>query len=114
MKRMHGKQRRDERAPPEGTGHPREHEKQKQHIRCMKEQIGEMVAFRVESVKLIVHHVGCPGERMPIGTARRGERPRDGLSCQSGLDPAVLGDVLIVVVEDNEVVAEHLPIDSKG
>ena len=86
--RMNRKHRRHKRAAPQEPRHPPQHQEKQDRRRRVEQDVGEMMAAGLQSVKLAVQHVGNPGQRMPVGGMDVGERPDDPLKRQT---PATSG-----------------------
>ena len=71
-----------------------------------------MMPGRMILEKLIVQHVGHPGERMPVARISDIEGPGKALRGQTCLHVRVLGHVDIVIVVD-EAISEHGRVDGK-
>ena len=69
-----------------------------------------MMAGGIETVKLAIHHVRNPGERMPVAGMDMSERPHDSIPTEPVIYSRILEDV-IAVVEIYEFVAERLSED---
>lgn len=71
-----------------------------------------MRATGFDAENLGIEHVGNPRERMPIGSVKMGEGPRDALKGETARDHRIVADVFGVVVID-EVKSVHLPINAE-
>ena len=71
-----------------------------------------MVPPRIETKELVVHHMGEPGERMPISGLGGCKGPNYGLAGESRLHVGIVGDVDIIVIVDKLMVF-HLPVNTK-
>jgi hypothetical protein len=78
--------------------------KQQHGVQRMQEQIGVVVAGRVELKKLVIQGVRKPGQGMPVGRIVGGKRPCDRLTGQTRFHVDVIGYILVVVVINEGVV----------
>jgi hypothetical protein len=72
-----------------------------------------MVPPGIQTKQSAVHHVGKPGERMPISCLSGSKGPPYGFAGEPQLHLRVVGDVDIIVVVD-KVMILHLPVNSKN
>ena len=63
-----------------------------------------MMATRSQTEELAIHHVREPGEWMPVGGFKTGQRPLDAFPRQAALDVGVFGYVELIIVIDEVVV----------
>ena len=61
MQRVPGKERCHHRAAPGRSSHPAQDLKEQQGVRQMEEQIGEVMATRMQAIELAIEHVREPG-----------------------------------------------------
>ena len=71
-----------------------------------------MVSPGIQTKQSVVHHVGEPGERMPISGPSCSKGPTSSFARQSRLHVRVVGDVDIIVVVDKLMIL-YLPVNSK-
>ena len=76
----------------------------------MKEKAGQVMARRIEAVKLAVKHVRKPGQRMPIEGMDSRKGPEDGWASETLDDMVVGSDVEFVIVAVLEIAAGNLPV----
>ena len=62
----------------------------------------------IQAVKLIIQHVGEPGQGNPVAGVDSGKRPDDSFSLQSHSHMRIIGNIDVIVVVD-ELVMFHLP-----
>ena len=110
---MDGKDGRDKGAPPKGPGHLPQHQKNQDHRRGVKEDIGQMMPGGMQSVQLAVEHVGNPSQRMPVIGMKMGERPDDSPEAQPVGNHRILINILVVIHLD-EIEPQGLPENRKG
>ena len=79
----------------------------------VKEDIGEMMSARIQTIKLTVQHMGNPGQRMPVGGMEMGEGPDDSLDRQTARDLRILIDI-VAVIKIDELVMNRLAKDQPG
>ena len=79
----------------------------------VKQDVGEMMSARVQTVKLTVQHMGKPGQGMPVVGMGLGECPDDSFERQASGDLSVLEDILAVIKID-ELVPKRLAEDQPG
>jgi hypothetical protein len=94
MEWMQRKQCGHEATSPNGPGHLFQDNEQEQSIGEMKQQVGEVMAHRVEVVELAVKHMGQPSERVPIGCMGGGKGPNKTLAGKPSLNVKISGNVL--------------------
>jgi len=104
---MDGKQGGDQGAGPEAPGHLAKDQEQENRRRAVKQNAGQMMPTRVQTVELAIQHVGECGERMPVGLMRVGEGPGDAGAGETAFGHRVLVNI-DVIVEIDELVLEGL------
>ena len=75
VQRVHRKEGGDEGAAPQRAGQFLEQQEQEQRVGDMEEQVGEVMAGRIQLEQLTIEHVRKPGEGMPVGGISGLERP---------------------------------------
>src|SRR5438132_8445290 len=79
----------------------------------MPKQVGDVIACRVEPVKLVIQLERQPGERMPVGVVRGAERPPGASPAQACLNVRVPRHVTMIVVIEKFAGAD-LPEGGQG
>ncbi len=77
----------------------------------VEQQVGEVVAARIEAEELAVQHVRQKSERMPVGGDDGGESPAQARDGQPGLHHQVLGHVAGIVEIDESIAQAAMPDD---
>jgi len=75
-----------------------------------------MVSACIQAEELAVHHVGDPGDRVPVGLAIRDYRiegPQEILGSKTILHMGIV-KYIDIIVEMDELMALHLPVDCKS
>ncbi len=83
-------------------------------IQGMQQNIGGVVAGRVELKKLAIQSVGKPGHRMPVGRVVGGESPRDRIPGEPRLNVDVVSNIGVVVVIDEGVMNRRVVENDGG
>jgi hypothetical protein len=94
---VQGKHGGHQQTPSSRTGDAQQHEEEQYHVERVQQNIGEMMAPWVQSVKLTIQRMRKLGERMPILSSRGGQGPRKRLPSQSCLYVRVFDNVIWVV-----------------
>jgi hypothetical protein len=107
VQRVNGKERGHEGALPKRTGHLLEHQKGQQHRDCMKYDVGEVMAARVQSIQLAIKHVRKRGERVPVPRMSMRECGDYPFSGKSSYDDRIFIDVNVIIKID-EIMSQRL------
>ena len=110
---MQREERRDDRAPPSGSGDAFEEQEEEQAVRNMNERIDEQMPAGIETKELAIQHVRKPGQRVPVGGVKRGESPGNPGQREPARDDGIVPDVE-VVIEVDELMTDHLPVNREG
>jgi hypothetical protein len=88
-------------------------EKEQDGIGKMEQEIGEMVPSRLQPKELHIHHVGNPGQGMPVCGMSGGECPLDALYGEAVLNVPVFCNVP-GIIETDEIAVRDLPEGYEG
>ena len=113
MERVQREERRHKRAAPPRAGHALQEQKQEDGVENVQGEVGGVEAGGIQSIKIVVHHEGEPGQWMPVVAIPRGKRPTHAVPGQPGLNLLVLDDIERVVVI-KKFRREHPPIGQEG
>ena len=72
-----------------------------------------MLFRRIQSENLAIQRMGKPGQRVPVGLLKRGERPSDSAPVNARAHLRIFDDIAIVVVAQ-EFGAEHAVVKRQG
>jgi len=100
-------------ARPEGAGEEPKQRHEQQGIDNMEGDIDQMVPPRIQAEDLYVHHMGDPGEGVPVVGMMGGKGPGDIVEREAGPYMGVFRDVFVVVEVDEGVMAD-LPVNRYG
>ena len=98
----------DHRATSDGAGSSPQYPKQQYYVDDVQQEIGLMMAAGVEAEHPAVQRVREPGERVPIGSAERRERPLHGRYVQSALHVHVVYNVDVIVIVEERMGADRV------
>jgi hypothetical protein len=90
----------DERAPPHGTGHPIQHQQQKEGVREMQRQARQMMPARIQAEELHVDHVRDPGHRSARRVVGMPKCPGKVVEREPARDVRVVDDEFAIVEVD--------------
>jgi len=110
MQRVQSKQRGHQRAAPDGAGQALPQAEQQEGVGQVQQHAREVMAPRLQPIKLAIEHVRKPRQRMPVAGMETLARPREVFQGQPGLNPRVAADVVRVVVID-EAELEDRPVN---
>ena len=113
MQGMPGKQGSHQCAAPKRASHPPQQPEDQDGVGNMQDETGEVMACRLQPVKLKVQRVRQPGERMPVSCISGRKRPHQGPPAKTFLDPLIVGDIQWIV-EVDEIVLQHPSIKQGG
>src|ERR1700733_361584 len=116
MQWMHCKNCRDKCATPKHARHPPQHKKEQNRCECVEKNVCKMMSARFQSVKLAIHHVRNPCQRMPIGTVGVGKSPSDARKRQALRDFRICINIFVIVEVDKSkfcCLAKNNPNDSR-
>src|SRR5579863_395941 len=74
----------------------------------MQQNINVVVPGRILSKQLAIESVREPGQRMPVGLIKAGNRPLDRVPVQPGANVSVVGDVAVVVEIDEGMMNDRV------
>src|SRR5579863_1859519 len=74
----------------------------------MQQNINVVVPGRILSKQLVIESVRKPGQRMPVGLIKAGNRPLDRVPVQPGANVSVVGDVAVVVEIDERMMSDRV------
>ncbi len=113
MQWVHRKQCGNKRAAPECSRERAEPEEKQDRVARVKQQVGQVMTRRTQSVKLAIQHVREPRQRVPIRAMNVSEGPLQPRPSQSRRNLRIAGDV-IVVIEGEKVQIDDRQIDRHG
>jgi TusA-related sulfurtransferase len=90
-----------------------ENKKEQQRVCNVKEKVRHVVPSRLQSKELNIHHVGDPGQGVPVRGLIGRECPPNAIQRNTVLDLMVRGYVVGIVVR-NEIAIIDLPECKKG
>ena len=105
---MESEERGNQQARPDASGGIHQQQEQKDGIRGVNQQAGEVVSRGVLVKQLIVKRVRHPGERVPIALLHGGEGPDGCVPVQTVTDVRILGDVAVIVIVDERVAIDRV------
>src|SRR5215467_12626509 len=73
----------------------------------MKQQAGEVMTAWIQTIKVTIHHVGNPGQRVPVAVVAGAKGPLDTLGTYPGLHVEIAGDVFGIVEIDKLVMSDR-------
>jgi len=113
MERMEREQNGHKKTPPLRAGCLKQEGEEQEGRENVKHKTAYVVPRRVETVQFTIHHVGDPGQRVPVARMGGRENLRESPQSDPGSHHRVLKDILVIVKSDEFMLAD-LEVDCQG
>src|SRR5579872_1371182 len=104
---MKSKQCRDKETAPYRIRDSEQQQKQNHDIQYVKHEIGQVMAGRVQSVKLTIKGMREPRERVPVLRISGIKGPDENLPTQSPVYNGIVDDIVLIVKIDKRIVGDR-------